>query len=177
MQIHDKEFTILINEHEILNRVAKLGAELTIKYIDKNPLFVIILNGAFVFGADLIRNFKGECELYFTRIRSYSGTSSGELKDFTGFDASLENRHIVFVEDIIDTGKTIYHLITEIKNFNPASITTVTFLQKKILRPHLISADFVGFEIEDEFVVGYGLDYDGLGRNLNAIWKTANVAK
>ncbi|MFI5172617.1 MAG: hypoxanthine phosphoribosyltransferase [Chitinophagales bacterium] len=171
MQIHDKQFSLFIPADEIHARIAELGASLTLRYSTRNPVFIVVLNGAFVFAADLLRNFNGECELYFTRIRSYAGTTSGDIKDFTGFDESLANRHVIFIEDIIDTGKTIYYLLAEIKKYRPASITTVALLQKTIMRSFETSADHIGFEIPDEFVVGYGLDYDGLGRNLKDIWK------
>lgn len=170
VQIQDLHFELYISPEEIQERILQLGVELNEKFGDKNPVFIIVLNGAFIFAADLIRQFNGNCETIFTRIKSYVGTESGEISAFTGIDHSVNNRHVIFMEDIIDTGKTIYHLQQEVEKLHPASISTITFLQKNILHPNLIKADMVGFEIPDVFVVGYGLDYDEKGRNLAGIW-------
>lgn len=148
-----------------------MGRNLTADYKDKNPLFIIVLNGAFAFSGALIPQFEGKCGVRFTRIKSYEGTSSGSISAFSGFDNELRNRHIIFLEDIIDTGKTVFHLINEAAKFQPASIAVATLLQKTILRPNLIKGDYVGFEIPDVFVVGYGLDYDEEGRNWNGIYQ------
>lgn len=149
----------------------QLGAELQRQMEGKIPVFVVILKGSFVFSADLVRAYNGPCEIVFTRIKSYNGTASEEIVEFSGFDATVQGREIILVEDIVDTGKTVFHLLKEIEKHHPASVTVVALLQKMILRPNLIKADLTGFEIPDEFVVGYGLDYNEQGRNLDAIWK------
>ena len=170
MQIHDLQFEPYISSEKIQERIIQLGKELNNNFAEKDPIFIIVLNGAFVFAADLIRIFNGNCETIFTRIKSYTGTISGEIQTFNGINHNVKNRHIIFVEDIIDTGKTIFHLHQEIEKLEPASVTTITLLQKNILRPNLIKADLIGFEIPDVFVVGYGLDYEEKGRNLDGIW-------
>lgn len=170
MQIHDLEFVPYISSEKIQERICELGIELNKKFVGKDPVFIIVLNGAFIFAADLIRQFNGNCETLFTRIKSYTGTSSGEIQSFSGIDTNVKNRNIIFIEDIIDTGKTIFHLHQEIEKLEPASVTTITLLQKNILRPNLIKGDLIGFEIPDVFVVGYGLDYEEKGRNLDGIW-------
>ena len=171
MQINDLTFEPYISAEKIQERIIQLGIELNINFAEKDPIFIIVLNGAFIFAADLIRIFNGNCETIFTRIKSYTGTISGEIQTFNGINHNVKNRHIIFVEDIIDTGKTIFHLHQEIEKLEPASVTTITLLQKNILRPNLIKADLIGFEIPDVFVVGYGLDYEEKGRNLDGIWK------
>ena len=171
MQIHDLQFEPYISSEKIQERIIQLGKELNNNFAEKDPIFIIVLNGAFIFAADLIRQFNGDCETIFTRIKSYTGTISGEIQTFNGINHNVKNRHIIFVEDIIDTGKTIFHLHQEIEKLEPASVTTITLLQKNILRPNLIKADLIGFEIPDVFVVGYGLDYEEKGRNLDGIWK------
>lgn len=170
MQIKNKTFVSYLDAHTIEKRIAEMGKEITADFHDKNPIFIIVLTGAFAFSAALIRQFQGKCVVRFTRIKSYSGTTSGELESFSGFDIDIANRHVIFLEDIIDTGKTVFHLIQEAQKLNPASITVATLLQKKILRPNLIKGDYIGFEIPDVFVVGYGLDYDEEGRNWNGIY-------
>jgi len=171
MRIHDKEFELFISSEQISMAVSQTAATLNKQLTGKTPLFIIILNGAYIFGADLTRQFEGNCTVSFSRIKSYHGTSSGDVSEFSGFENEVNGRHIVLVEDIVDTGKTLFHLLHELEQFRPAGITTVALLQKNILRPNLLKADIVGFEIPDVFVVGYGLDYDGAGRNLKDVWK------
>lgn len=171
MQIHDLQFEPYISSEKIQDRIVELGVELNNNFAEKVPIFIIVLNGAFIFAADLIRQFNGDCETIFTRIKSYTGTISGEIQTFNGINHNVKDRNIIFIEDIIDTGKTIFHLHQEIEKLEPASVTTITLLQKNILRPNLIKADLIGFEIPDVFVVGYGLDYEEKGRNLDGIWK------
>lgn len=170
MQIHDLEFEPYISPEKIQVRIRELGIELNKKFVGKDPVFIIVLNGAFIFAADLIRQFNSNCETIFTRIKSYTGTSSGKIHAFSGINSNLKNRHIVIIEDIIDTGKTIFYLHQEIEKLEPATITTIALLQKNIPRLNSFNADLIGFEIPDVFVVGYGLDYEEKGRNLEAIW-------
>lgn len=172
IQIHDLSFVPLISELEIQDRVRALGQELTDRYRDKKPLFISILSGAFVFASDLIRAFDGHCEIGFVKLASYSGTrSSGDVQTVMGLDKELRDRHLIVVEDIIDTGRTLHFFLEHLQAQQPASISTVTFLRKPDAAQFPVLVDFVGYDIEDKFVVGYGLDYDGLGRNLSGIWK------
>ncbi len=171
MRIHNKEFELFLSEEEISKKVRHLAEQLNLALANKNPIFMIILNGAYLFGADLTRQFNGACEITFVKIKSYQGMSSAGVSEFSGFQNNINERHLVIIEDIVDSGKTLFHLQNELKEFKPASLTTVALLQKNLLRPNLMKADLVGFEIPDEFVVGYGLDYDEAGRNLKDVWK------
>lgn len=171
MRINDREFELYLTSDEIAIAVSEIAEKLNTILQSKNPHFIIILNGAFIFGADLLRKFSGKCDISFSRIKSYDGMNSGEISEFSGFQTMVTNRNIVIIEDIIDTGKTVFHLMNELEPRKPESILVVSLLQKNILRPNLIKADLTGFEIPDHFVVGYGLDYDGEGRNLKDIWR------
>lgn len=170
--IHDLAFVPLISEAEVQDRVRALGLELTERYRDKTPLFISILSGAFVFASDLIRAFDSHCEVGFVKLASYSGSrSSGDVQTVMGLDKDLRGRHLVIVEDIVDTGRTLHFFLEHLRAQQPASICTVTFLRKPEAAQFPVPVDYVGFDIEDKFVVGYGLDYDGLGRNLPGIWQ------
>lgn len=170
MQIKDKTFVPYLDAHTIQKRIAEMGHEITADFHDKNPIFIIVLTGAFAFSSELIRQFQGKCVVRFTSVKSYSGTTSGDIASFSGFDIDLANKHVIFLEDIVDTGKTVFHLMQEANKLKPASITVATLLQKQILRPNLVKGNYIGFEIPDVFVVGYGLDYDEEGRNWNGIF-------
>jgi hypoxanthine phosphoribosyltransferase len=162
----------LITEEAIQDRVRALGQELTDRYRGKNPLFISILSGAFVFASDLIRAFDSHCEIGFVKLASYSGTrSSGDVQTVMGLDKDLKDRHLVVVEDIVDTGRTLHFFLEHLRAQSPASVSVVTFLRKPDAALFPVPVDQVGFDIEDKFVVGYGLDYDGLGRNLSGIWQ------
>ena len=171
MQINNKTFKPYLDAATLQKRIAEMGKEITADFHDKQPIFIIVLTGAFAFSSELIRNFQGKCVVRFTRIKSYTGTQSGDIETFTGFDIDIKNRHVIFLEDIIDTGKTVFHLTKEAEKLQPASITVATLLQKQILRPNLIKGDYVGFEIPDVFVVGFGLDYNEEGRNWNGVYQ------
>lgn len=172
ISIKDLTFEPLISEEEVQARVKTLGAELTEQYRGKTPLFISILSGAFVFASDLIRAFDGDCEVGFVKISSYSGTkSTGTIQTVMGLEKDLTGRHLIVVEDIIDTGRTLHFFLDHLRTQNPASIATVAFLRKPDAVEFPVPADLTGFDIENRFVVGYGLDYDGLGRNLPAIYQ------
>jgi hypoxanthine phosphoribosyltransferase len=137
-----------------------------------NPLFISILSGAFVFASDLIRAFDGDCEIGFVKLSSYKGTrSSGDVQTVMGLEKDLQGRHIVVVEDIVDTGRTLHFFHHHLQEQGPASITTVAFLRKPLAIEFPVPVEHIGFDIEDKFVVGYGLDYDGLGRNLPGVYQ------
>jgi hypoxanthine phosphoribosyltransferase len=170
LQIHDLQFRPLISAEEIDARVQTIGAALTTQFSEHKPLFISILSGAFVFASDLFRAFDAPCEIGFVKLASYSGTrSSGDVQTVMGLEKDLKGRHIIVVEDIVDTGRTLHFFLNHLQEKEPASICTVSLLCKPDAMLFPISIDYTGFEIPDEFVVGYGLDYDGLGRNLRDI--------
>jgi len=172
IKLHDLNFEPFIYEKEIEERIAKIGADITQKFKGKKPLFIAILNGAFVFAADLVRACEVDSEIVFIRLMSYHGLeSSGTVKTVIGLDQDLENRHLIIVEDIIDSGQTMHNFLQDLKERNPASITIATLLLKPGALQFPIDPDYVGFEIPTKFVVGYGLDYDGLGRNYRDIYQ------
>lgn len=171
VSIHDLAFTPLLSEQQVQNRVRELGEALTERYGGQNPLFISILSGAFVFAADLIRAFKSNCEVGFVKLSSYRGTqSTGAIQTVMGLEKEIAGRHLIVVEDIIDTGRTLHFFLDQLRRQNPASICTVAFLRKPDAVEFPVEVDFVGFDIENKFVVGYGLDYESLGRNLPGIY-------
>ncbi|MFN0036251.1 MAG: hypoxanthine phosphoribosyltransferase [Saprospiraceae bacterium] len=172
IQVRDLSFVPLLSEAEVQARVRALGKILTERYGGQTPLFISVLSGAFVFAADLMRAFDGHCEVGFVKLASYAGTrSSGDVQTVMGLDKDLRDRHLVVVEDIVDTGRTLHFFLEHLRAQQPASICTVAFLRKPDAAQFPVPMDLVGFDIEDKFVVGYGLDYDGLGRNLAGIWQ------
>lgn len=172
VKVHDKIFTTFISAAQIQARVAELGADIDRDYSGKNPLLIGVLNGSVIFMADLLRNIKTPCEIGFIRVSSYEGThSTGKVKSILGLEDDISHREVIIVEDIIDTGDTAVYLIEEIKKKNPASIRFASILLKPESLRHTLKCDYVGFEIPPAFVVGYGLDYDGLGRNLADIYQ------
>ncbi len=171
VKIHDKEFTISISAKDIQKRIEELGILLSTEMKGKRPLFVAVLNGAFLFAADLLKNVSCECEITFVRVSSYSGTqSTGQVRNLIGLNEKIEGRTIIIVEDIIDTGDTAMYLLNELKKERPAEIKFASLLLKPKALKHDIKVDYTGFEVPNDFLVGFGLDYDGLGRNLNDIY-------
>lgn len=171
VKIKDKEFRILIEGDRIQHRVAEIASQINKDYKGKSPLFLGVLNGAFLFTADLFKKIDLTCMLSFVRVSSYSGTSStGQVKSLIGLNENIEGRDIIIVEDIVDTGDTMLYLMAELKKQNPASVKIATAIFKPLALKHPIKPDYVGFELPPAFIVGYGLDYDGFGRNLNDIY-------
>ncbi len=169
--VHDKTFEPYINRVQIDARVAELGAQISADYEGKRPLIIAILNGSFIFAADLFRALTVEAEISFIKLASYKGTSStGHVVTAIGMEEKLSGRHVIILEDIVDTGKTLHSFLPEILQRGPASLKIATFLSKPEALQHEVKADYVGFEIPNNFVVGYGLDYDGLGRNLPELY-------
>lgn len=172
VKILDKEFGLYLSSEKIEHRIAQIAGQISIDYQDKKPLFIGVLNGAFLFTADLFKKTDIACELAFIRISSYEGMkSTGQMKEVIGLNTNIEGRHIIIIEDIVDTGNTAAHLLQELKKQKPASIKLASLLLKPAALQHKITVDYCGFEIPNDFIVGYGLDYDGLGRNLNHIYK------
>jgi hypoxanthine phosphoribosyltransferase len=172
MKIKGLEFVEFIGEAETMVKVQSLAKQISSDYADKPPVFLPVLNGSFIFAADLIKNISIPCRVSFVKVSSYSGTAStGQLKSLIGIDESLFNQDIIIVEDIVDTGLTLQKIVDELKGLGTKSVEVVTLLRKKIAREKNIPVRYVGFDIDDEFVLGYGLDYDGFGRNLKDIRK------
>lgn len=172
IRVHDKEFETFITADKIQVRVQEIASMINIEYASKRPLFVGVLNGALVFMADLIKHVSIECELSMIKVSSYSGTSStGNLKNLIGLAETIKGRNVIVVEDVVDTGDTALYIISELQKQQPASLRFATILFKPAALRQNIMPDYIGFEIPPDFVVGYGLDYDGLGRNLNDIYK------
>ena len=171
IKLKDKEFIVMIAAEKIQLRVKDIAAEINTQYNGKQPLFLGVLNGAFLFMADLFKNINLQCEISFIKVTSYSGTaSSGQVKNLIGLNENITGRDIIVVEDIVDTGDTMKYLLDELKKQNPASVKLATILFKPEALRQDVKPDYVGFKIPPAFVVGYGLDYDGLGRNLNDIY-------
>ena len=173
MKIKDLAFEKFISEEEIKEKISALAEIIDQDYATKTPVFLPILNGSFMFGADLLKQVCIPCRVSFVKISSYVGTvSSGQIKTLIGLEESLFNQDIIIVEDIIDSGLTLQKIVEELKSLGTKSVEVISLLRKKPARDKGIPVKYLGFEIETEFVVGYGLDYDGLGRNLKDIYKT-----
>lgn len=171
LTIHDKTFVPFISEAAIQDRVEALGQQISTAYADRCPLLVVVLNGAAIFGADLLKNITVPCEITFIRVASYQQTAStGELKQILGLSESIAGRDLIIVEDIVDTGLTMADVCRQMRLQDPAGIAIATLLFKPDALQEELELDYVGFEIENRFVVGYGLDYEGLGRNTKAIY-------
>jgi hypoxanthine phosphoribosyltransferase len=174
VKIRDKEFSVYIPKEKIQERISELGKKITADYNDIQPVFLVVLKGAFLFAADLLRHVKLDCEITFIRVSSYEGTqSTGIIRSILGLSEKIHDKNLIIMEDIVDTGNTIMHLITELKKSEPLDIKIASLLLKPEALKHNIHVDYVGFSVPNDFLVGYGLDYDGLGRNLAEIYKIA----
>ncbi len=172
VQAHDLLFSEMITPAEIQARVAQIGIALAEKYQATNPLFITVLNGAFVFTADLMRACEIPCEVEFVRLSSYEGLqSSGKIEMLMELKADIRNRPVIVAEDIIDTGRTLHYFIQELKKREPASIAIASLLVKPEALEYALQIDYLGFEIPNKFVIGYGLDYKEQGRNLSGIYQ------
>jgi len=172
IQIHDKIFEPYLSEEVIRAKVSELADCLNRDYRNKKPIFIAILNGAFIFAADLFKSLEIEAEISFIKLASYKGMkSSGQVITAIGLDIDLFNRHVVILEDIVDTGKTLFEFLPQLLHQQPASLRIMALLQKPEAQAFPLDVHYTGFEIPDKFVVGYGLDYNGLGRNSAAIYQ------
>ncbi len=170
--VNDKRFSMFISQENIKARINDLSNAMKRRYQGKKPVFVIVLNGAFIFASDLIRQIDFDCELAFVKISSYHGMeSSGVIRTELPLQVDLKGRHVVVIEDIVDSGLTLSHFLPSIKELEPASLAVCALLVKPEAVQHKVEIDFTGFEIPTRFVVGYGLDYDGFGRNLKDIYQ------
>jgi hypoxanthine phosphoribosyltransferase len=169
-QIIDKTFVPYLNATTIEKEVSRMGAEISREYQNKNPLFIAILNGAFMFASDLFKKITIPAEISFIKLASYKGTkSTGNVITAIGLEADVYGRDVIIVEDIVDTGKTLSAYLPQLMHQQPASLRICALLHKKEATTHPLKIDYLGFEIPNLFVVGYGLDYNGFGRNLNQI--------
>lgn len=172
ISVHDKQFEPYLSAEQINTEIRRVAAELNNDYAGKKPLFISVLNGAFMFAADLFKMLTIEAEISFIKLASYKGTkSTGQVITAIGLDIDLFGRDVIIVEDIVDTGKTLNEFLPQLKHQQPASMKIVALLHKPTATVHPLTIDYLGFSIPDKFVVGYGLDYDGLGRNIPEIYK------
>ncbi|TKC12699.1 hypoxanthine phosphoribosyltransferase [Pedobacter polaris] len=173
IQIHEKGFEIFLENETISKRTRLIGIQLNVDYEAKCPVFIGVLNGSFLFMADLLKEIDISCEVGFIRVASYHGTeSTGKIKEAFGLPDDLKDRDVIIVEDIVDSGLTLQYILEKVHAQKPASVRVCSLLFKPaaLLQP-IEELAYVGFEIPNEFVVGYGLDYDGLGRNLKDIYR------
>lgn len=172
LQINNQTFQIFIPESEILARIAQLAQVLQTDYQNTRPLFLAVLNGSFMFASDLLKCFNLECEIQFVKLSSYQGMqSTGKVSELIGLNQSIANRDIIILEDIIDTGLTIHELLKSVHELNPKSVEVCALLLKPDALKVPVQIKYVGFTVGNDFLLGYGLDYDGLGRNLRHVFK------
>lgn len=172
IKVKDKVFEISITAKEIQLAIMKMALKIDNDLNGKNPLFLIVLNGAFVFAADLLRNMKMDCEVSFVKLSSYVGTqSTNTVRELIGLDKALTGRTVVIVEDIIDTGITMAHTLPKLKDLGAKDVKIATLLFKPDAFKKSFKIDYIGMKIPNDFIVGYGLDYDGFGRNYAEIYK------
>jgi hypoxanthine phosphoribosyltransferase len=172
VRLHDKDFELFIPESEVNAAVDRLAGELRAKYNGKRPLFIGVLNGAFFFAAELVKRLDIECEITFVKVASYHGTrSTGKVTELIGLNERIEGRHVVVLEDIVDTGNTVRHIMDALNEHHPASVSIAALLFKPDAYTQDIPIEHVAVRIPNAFVVGSGLDHDGLGRNLPGIYQ------
>ncbi|QEC40782.1 hypoxanthine phosphoribosyltransferase [Pseudobacter ginsenosidimutans] len=174
IRVHDKSFEPYLTADVIKNRIREIAADLNRDYAGKRPVFIAILNGSFIFAADLFKELSVDVEVCFIKLASYKGTrSTGQVLTAIGLDTDIFERDVVVIEDIVDTGKTLSEFLPQLHHQQPSSLKIVALLHKPEATVFPIPIDYIGFAIPNKFVVGYGLDYDGLGRNIPEIYKLA----
>ena len=172
VKVHDKSFDTYLSEETILNRIKEMAAVINKDYAGKRPFFIAILNGSFMFASDLFKQLNIDAEICFIKLASYKGLkSSGNVVTSIGLDDDLYGKDVVIVEDIVDTGKTLHNFLPRLLHQQPRSLKIATLLHKSAATQYHLTLDYIGFDIPDKFVVGYGLDYDGLGRNFKEIYQ------
>ncbi|HYM92861.1 MAG TPA: hypoxanthine phosphoribosyltransferase [Chitinophagaceae bacterium] len=172
VKVHDKEFSVYLSENKIQKRVKEMADAINKDYSGKRPLFIAILNGSFMFASDLFKHLTIEAELCFIKLLSYKGMkSSGKVVTSIGLEEDIFGKDVIIVEDIVDTGKTLHKFLPKLMHQQPRSLKIAALLHKEEATEFPLKLDYVGFSIPDKFVVGYGLDYDGLGRNLKEIYQ------
>lgn len=171
IKIKDKVFTLSISEEEILKEVSRVASEINTKLTGKDPIFISVLNGSFMFTSDLMKRITIPCEISFVKLASYQGVAStGEIKEIVGITEDLKDRTVVIVEDIVDTGLTMQRLLESIGTRAPREVFIASLLLKPEKLQVDVDVDFVAMKIPNDFIVGYGLDYDGYGRNYPNIY-------
>ena len=172
IQVFDKTFEPYITATQINEQIKKIAAQLNTDYAGKRPLFIAILNGSFMFASDLFKELTIDAEICFIKLASYKGTkSTGNVITSIGLDIPLTDRHVIIVEDIVDTGKTLDAFLPQLINQQPVTLKIASLLHKPEALQFPVTIDYLGFEVPNKFLLGYGLDYDGLGRNLKEIYK------
>jgi hypoxanthine phosphoribosyltransferase len=173
MKIKDLTFKKYIPHAKIKSRIIALAAKINKDYQKKTPLLLPVLNGAFMFASDLMKHLEVDCRISFVKHASYDGTSNTSLKTLIGLNESVFGLDVIVVEDIMDTGETLAKVVEELKSLGARSVEIAVLLRKAKAKKHNLKPKYIGFEIADPFVVGYGLDYDGLGRNFADIFQLA----
>ena len=173
VKLHDKEFEISIKHDDIQTAIGVMAQKIRRDMKGENiPVFLSILNGSFMFTADLLKQMDFNCEVSFVKLSSYSNTSStGEVKELIGLNTDIKGRTVIVVEDIVDSGTTLEELVKALEKYAPKQIKVASFLLKPDAYKKDIPIDYVGIRIPNDFIVGYGLDYNELGRNLRNIYK------
>lgn len=172
VKVFDKTFIPYLPEELILEKIKELGQLLNVDYAGKRPLFIAVLNGSFMFAADLFKEVTIDAEICFIKLASYKGTkSTGHVITAIGLDTDITDRHVIILEDIIDTGKTMNEFLPQLYNQHPASLKVAVLLHKPDASIFPVNIDYCCFSIPNKFVLGYGLDYDGLGRNIREIYQ------
>ena len=172
IEVLNKKFQPYLKAVQIHEQIGKLAAQINEDYKGKRPLFIAILNGSFMFAADLFKELTIDAEICFIKLASYKGTrSTGNVITSIGLDEPLKGRHVVIVEDIVDTGKTLHEFLPQLLNQQPASLKIAALLHKPTALVYPLTIDYLGFSVPNKFLLGYGLDYDGLGRNLKEIYQ------
>src|SRR5258708_21024976 len=174
IKVHDKEFEPYLSAALIAEKIQSIAQRIDRDYAGRKPLFIAILNGAFMSSSDLFKEIAIEAEMCFIKLASYKGTkSSGHVITAIGLDIDLIGRHVVILEDIVDTGKTLSEFLPQLEHQQPASLKIAALLHKPEATVYPIVVDYLGFDVPNKFLLGYGLDYDGLGRNIPSIYKVA----
>ena len=169
--VKDKQFALSLPSSEILRQVRRVAAEINRDYAGKEPIFLAVLNGSFVFAADLLREVTLPCQIHFVKMTSYEGMqSTGDVREIIGLNTDIEGQNVIVLEDIVDTGKTMATMLEMLRTYNPASVDVCTMMLKPGKLQVNLDIRYNCFEIPDDFIVGYGLDYDGYGRNLRSIY-------
>ncbi|MGY5848675.1 hypoxanthine phosphoribosyltransferase [Salegentibacter sp. HM20] len=172
MKLHDLEFEPYLSEEEITRAIERVAKELNEDYRGEVPVFLGVLNGAFMFASELIKRFDGDCEVSFVKLGSYEGTqTTGNVKTLMGLTQSLQGRKVILIEDIVDTGNTLESIYQILEKEKVADFKVVSLFFKPEAYKKDFKIEYVGMEIPDKFIVGFGLDYDGLGRNLREVFK------
>ncbi|MFT3981981.1 MAG: hypoxanthine phosphoribosyltransferase [Ferruginibacter sp.] len=172
IQLFGKKFEPYISVEKLKEQIARLGEEINRDYEGKKPLFIAILNGSFMFASDLFKELTCDPEICFIKLASYKGTkSTGNVITSIGLDEPLNGRHVIVLEDIVDTGKTLNEFLPQLVNQQPASLKIVALLHKPEALEHPVTIDYLGFSVPNKFLLGYGLDFDGLARNLPEIYQ------